>query len=782
MTKMQISVIMIVYNKEKELPLVLKGFSRLHHNNIFWELIIVDDGSTDHTRQIIEESSKCLPIRLISINHIGNRNILRNIGLRAAQGDRVAFIDGDIVPCKTYLSAHIEGKDNIIILGNRVNSDEKIYEDDTYNLTLKNIDILETLPAKSDERIPHFWIRSFDEQYHKWRFLHSHNFSVNRNHILNVGGFNEELEKWGGDDIELGYRLSKLNLEFQYSFKSGGVHLFHQSSIDYSGYHENLSKIFLKHKHTATELLFIEYLLSPEDSYNAFKLCDMDCKDTLKDTLIKNLSFPVLLNQLSGTDCENTIGIGIYFNFSQKYETYIINGKLASLGISVFNVILENGLKIANEIFIYYEGNFCVILDKLKKIAGWNFQKKGNLICVRKTSFDKVVIEMTRENICDFFLRDFYRYPLMEQLQKKTLCYHSKRLEKNKSINSFLPIKFNEQDIVGDLKVCEVFLFHRFHESYERQKYQKPVSVYYDQNVHSTSEQIYKEITANYDIILLNSEYEVKKCKAVSTRDCKIIEYLPPSVNLKCIPKSENEINNGTFTITFISRYPLKSTGLFETLEIFEEEFKEENDVLFNIILSKNNRHDYRNAYFNNSQNARFTEYANQTERIFYNQINESQLSNKVKIIRMNLNLTQMYKCFNKSDLVIDPTWDIKVPTIAIHALLSGCSIAIGKHNSIYFPFENNSIKVIDTTAASGHLLDFEMNAPMEGNKIFRNNKRLVYYPDKDSIRKLLRSEYNSWRLRDKKREHNDISIYRELFDAEKNAKKLLGMLNEYKS
>jgi glycosyltransferase involved in cell wall biosynthesis len=59
-----------------------------------WELIVVDDGSTDHTAAILDElADPHLQVRRIS--HSGSESITRNAGIRAAKGEWVAFLDSD---------------------------------------------------------------------------------------------------------------------------------------------------------------------------------------------------------------------------------------------------------------------------------------------------------------------------------------------------------------------------------------------------------------------------------------------------------------------------------------------------------------------------------------------------------------------------------------------------------------------------------------------------------------------------------------------------------------
>jgi glycosyltransferase involved in cell wall biosynthesis len=57
-----------------------------------WELLIVDDGSTDDTAQSLPADQR---IRLVSRPHTGNLAAVRNAGLDAARGDFIGFLDSD---------------------------------------------------------------------------------------------------------------------------------------------------------------------------------------------------------------------------------------------------------------------------------------------------------------------------------------------------------------------------------------------------------------------------------------------------------------------------------------------------------------------------------------------------------------------------------------------------------------------------------------------------------------------------------------------------------------
>jgi GT2 family glycosyltransferase len=71
-----------------------------------WELIIIDDGSTDETRQYL----RCLAddrVQVIESDHCGLPARLRNVGVRRAKGRYIAFLDSDDVWAKTKLEVQL---------------------------------------------------------------------------------------------------------------------------------------------------------------------------------------------------------------------------------------------------------------------------------------------------------------------------------------------------------------------------------------------------------------------------------------------------------------------------------------------------------------------------------------------------------------------------------------------------------------------------------------------------------------------------------------------------
>jgi glycosyltransferase involved in cell wall biosynthesis len=92
--KALLSVVIPTYNGEKYIAAALESVLRQEHLEEI-ELVVVDDGSTDQTLDIVRGVSEALPIRLITPGRIGNWVAATNIGLRAAAGEWACILHQD---------------------------------------------------------------------------------------------------------------------------------------------------------------------------------------------------------------------------------------------------------------------------------------------------------------------------------------------------------------------------------------------------------------------------------------------------------------------------------------------------------------------------------------------------------------------------------------------------------------------------------------------------------------------------------------------------------------
>lgn len=104
-----VSISVSFYNSERFLAESIESVLAQTYNR--WELLLVDDGSTDSSTQIAKEYAIRLPERIRYLEHAGHRNrgltCSRNLGARHSCGEYIAFLDSDDVWLPHKLDAQV---------------------------------------------------------------------------------------------------------------------------------------------------------------------------------------------------------------------------------------------------------------------------------------------------------------------------------------------------------------------------------------------------------------------------------------------------------------------------------------------------------------------------------------------------------------------------------------------------------------------------------------------------------------------------------------------------
>ena len=92
-----ITIVIPVLNEEKNIPILIKRLSRNLVGLITYRVLFVDDGSTDHTLNVIKEERKKVDnIYYLSFSrNFGHQNALK-AGIDEASGDAIITLDGDL--------------------------------------------------------------------------------------------------------------------------------------------------------------------------------------------------------------------------------------------------------------------------------------------------------------------------------------------------------------------------------------------------------------------------------------------------------------------------------------------------------------------------------------------------------------------------------------------------------------------------------------------------------------------------------------------------------------
>lgn len=175
-----VSVVIPAKNEEKYLPFCLASIQKLDYPKEFLEMIVVDNGSTDRTREIA--ASFGAKVLRDDTKHVSG---LRNLGAKAAKGEMLAFLDADCTVEPDWLQAASRyfDADDVVAWG----APPGIPADATW--------------------VQRAWylIRKKEHEVQVVDWLESMNLFVEKKFLL-VAGFSEELITC--EDVDLSYRLA----------------------------------------------------------------------------------------------------------------------------------------------------------------------------------------------------------------------------------------------------------------------------------------------------------------------------------------------------------------------------------------------------------------------------------------------------------------------------------------------------------------------------------------------------------------------------------------------
>ncbi len=238
--KFLISVIVPTYNRSQLLTYTLQSLIGQTMNKADFEVVIVDDGSTDDTFDMIKTYEGLLNFKYVYQIDKGYRPAsARNLGIRVAEGGICMFIDSGIIvksDClKQHLRAHNQHGTDLALVGytygwgadetaltasiNPHDADASIAK----LVEMGNIwDIRENIYRKYQDKIHDLVV--------PWTLFYGGHFSTSTQALFEVGLFDENYDgNWGTEDQDLGYRLHLANKEIMLCRDAVVLHLPHES-------------------------------------------------------------------------------------------------------------------------------------------------------------------------------------------------------------------------------------------------------------------------------------------------------------------------------------------------------------------------------------------------------------------------------------------------------------------------------------------------------------------------------------------------------------------------
>ena len=207
---LRLSVVIPTYNRRQSLLRTLDAFAKQTYPAKQFEVVVISDGATDGTADAVKALTPPYRLRFIEQANAGPAKA-RNNGARSACAPLLVYVDDDIEPLPDFLEAHAkahENDDTLVLIGPQ--SEPKGEPMDNWVLWEHRM-----LQKQYDNFVGGVWEAGPNN-------LYSGNFSLRREHLLAVGGFNEQFTRQ--EDVELGFRLSEHGLHFLFSMKANAVH------------------------------------------------------------------------------------------------------------------------------------------------------------------------------------------------------------------------------------------------------------------------------------------------------------------------------------------------------------------------------------------------------------------------------------------------------------------------------------------------------------------------------------------------------------------------------
>jgi len=192
---MFLSVVIPTYNR---LPILEKCLRALEQQRLeapirAYEVVVVDDGSTDETVNWLLRHGASFPhVRLVQQNHGGPAEG-RNRGVDHARGDVIVFIDSDLVVTDTFLISHARRL-------------EQTWQQRGDRLCFTYGAVINTANFEDPTSEPH----KLNDL--SWAYFATGNVAIDRQVLERSGLFDTRFRLYGWEDLELGERLRRMGV------------------------------------------------------------------------------------------------------------------------------------------------------------------------------------------------------------------------------------------------------------------------------------------------------------------------------------------------------------------------------------------------------------------------------------------------------------------------------------------------------------------------------------------------------------------------------------------
>jgi len=191
---LKVSVIVPAFNAVQTLPAVLKALANQTYPESQYEVIVVDDCSTDSTLDFLKTSAFPQNFQIVSHSENQDRAVTRNTGIRRSTGEILIFLDADMEVASDFIARHVAHFDKTDIMG-----------------IIGSIRPAPEIPLDKYQHYLYFGKRGATKYPSgapmPFQVFLFNNTSVRRRVLEEVGYFDENLRLYGGEDAELAFRI-----------------------------------------------------------------------------------------------------------------------------------------------------------------------------------------------------------------------------------------------------------------------------------------------------------------------------------------------------------------------------------------------------------------------------------------------------------------------------------------------------------------------------------------------------------------------------------------------
>ncbi|RAS69737.1 GT2 family glycosyltransferase [Lentzea atacamensis] len=232
----EIAVVILEYNRHHHLDLILARLAEQDVTPERFRVIVVDNGSAEPLRRVVDEYASKLSTTYLRLETNAGRAKARNIGIEAVTEPAMLILDGDTLPDRDLVRRHLDVlADPAVAVSLGARREHRIRTLTTPSpLMGSSLSTFSALhdTAQRDLRIPDIEQPVIQDNFDRigYFFLYTHNVAVRTEVVAASGGFNEDLDGWGLEDLEFGFRIREVLSDGQvmtWSPQAGSAHIPH---------------------------------------------------------------------------------------------------------------------------------------------------------------------------------------------------------------------------------------------------------------------------------------------------------------------------------------------------------------------------------------------------------------------------------------------------------------------------------------------------------------------------------------------------------------------------